>query len=70
MNDLAAVKAGTKNAYDVVPYTGWPFTVFGDGDGGIGGGVAWDPTTRRLYFAADFGDGNQPLVHVFTVGIP
>lgn len=70
VNDLIAVKNGTKNPYDVVPYTGWPMSVFGDADGGTGAGIAWDASTRTMYFAIEGGDGNNPLVHAFHVGIP
>jgi hypothetical protein len=72
--DLAAVKAGTKMPWEVYPYTGWAFKVFGDGDGGescCGGkpvGVAWDPATRLAYMVVGFTNDRAPLVHVFRVG--
>jgi hypothetical protein len=67
-NELLAVKAGTKKPWDVVPYTGWAFKVFGDGNGGKGVGVAWDPATRLAYMVVDRANYPAPLVHVFKVG--
>jgi hypothetical protein len=73
-NDLLAVKNGKKKPWQVYPYTGWAFKVFGDGDGGsdccLGNnvGVAWDPATRLAYMVVQFTNGSAPLVHVFKVG--
>ncbi|MQA28880.1 MAG: hypothetical protein GEU82_03440 [Luteitalea sp.] len=68
VNELLAVKQGSKRPWDVVPYTGWAFSVFGDGSGGRGVGVAWDPATRLAYMVVDRGNYPAPLVHVFKVG--
>jgi hypothetical protein len=74
VNDLLAVKNGQKKPWQVYPYTGWAFKVFGDGDGGAncclgnGVGVAWDPATRLAYMVVQFTNGPAPLVHVFKVG--
>ncbi len=66
VNDYVAAKQGAKQPWDVVPYTGWTFSQFGNG--GSLGGVAWDPTARRMYLLAPGTDGHQPLVHVYSVG--
>jgi hypothetical protein len=68
VNDLLAVKNKQKNPWDVYPYTGWAFKVFGDGNGGAAVGVAWDPATRLAYFVVSYTNGWAPLVHVFRIG--
>jgi len=71
VNDLIAVKNGTKNPYDVVPYTGWSLGVPGDGDGNnLGCGASWDAATRLVYLVCDELDQDRPLVHVYHVGTP
>jgi chitodextrinase len=70
VNDLLAVKNGQKQPWDVIPYTGWAFKVYGDGDGGNPVGIAWDPATRLAYMVVAFTNGVAPLVHVFSVGTP
>jgi hypothetical protein len=70
VNDLIAAKNGTKNPWDVLPYTGWAFKVFGDGNGGQEVGAAWDPATRSAYVIVSYSNGAAPLVHVFRVGTP
>src|SRR5207248_11705240 len=49
VNDLLAVRNGTRNPWDALPYVGWSFSVFGDRSGGGEVGVAWDPATRLAY---------------------
>jgi hypothetical protein len=62
-NELVAVKNGTKNAYDVVPYAVWNLDAsFKDIQG-----VGYDAATRRLYISQTFGDGEQPLIRVYQV---
>ena len=63
-NDLAAVHAGAKQAWAVVPYGIWPLT---DLDDSSVGGAAYDPVTRRIYVSEMFGDGDNPLIHVYTI---
>jgi hypothetical protein len=71
LNDLAAVAAGTKQPYSVLPYAVWPLTtgIVGVGGGGdnIAGGAVYDPTLKRIYFATPFADGTLPLVQVWQV---
>jgi hypothetical protein len=68
VNDLIAAKNGQKNAWDVVPYTGWGFKVPG-GNGTPAVGVAWDSTTRLAYVVVPCSTAQcLPVVHVFRVG--
>ena len=67
-HDLAAVKAGQKQAWAVKPYTVWGLTLPTNGEGsGRIGGAAYDPATGRIFVSQQFGDGIYPVVHVFTV---
>lgn len=73
--DLAAVKAGTKQPYEVAPYAGWPLDPPGyDGQfpgPGAAGGAAFNPTGRLAYVSIRVGDPNStPLVHVYKVAVP
>ena len=43
----AAVKAGTKQPYDLKPYTTW--TLPGGGNSEYSGASTYDPTTGRIY---------------------
>jgi hypothetical protein len=66
-NDLAAVKAGSKKPWDVVPAARWVLP-FSDPSGGYHiGGAAWDPATRRIYVINVFAHGDASVVHVFSV---
>jgi hypothetical protein len=69
VNDYVAVVQGNREPWMVFPYTGWTFTLFGADDMGSGlGGVAWDPSTRRMYLAALCADANcQPIIHAFQI---
>jgi hypothetical protein len=65
-NDLAAVKAGAKQPWQIVPYATWELPGISVGYDGIGG-AAYDPATRRIYVSEKNGDGERPLIHVFKV---
>jgi hypothetical protein len=62
-NDLAAVKAGSKQAWQVVPYATWQL----DFSAKDVGGAAYDPATNRIYVSAQYGDGERPLIHVYSI---
>ena len=64
-NDLAAVRAGTKQPWDVKPYA--TFRLPGLTKAGIGG-VAVDPATGRIFVSEQFGDGAKLRIHVFRIG--
>jgi hypothetical protein len=67
-NDLAAVRAGTKQPYEVTPYATWSLGDFGQvGDDFATGGAAFDPATGRVYLSEIGGDGDRPLIRVYQV---
>ncbi len=70
--ELAQVKAGQKQAWEVRPYAHWPLELPLASGSRLTGGAGYDPTTRRIYLSAlkaDPGDGyfNGPLIHVLQV---
>jgi len=70
LNDLAAVRAGKKKPWDVVPYGVWPFDLPIAAKVMLVGGVGYDAEHQRIYFAqvqADEPGGFQPIIHVFEV---
>ncbi|MGH7172677.1 MAG: PKD domain-containing protein [Gemmataceae bacterium] len=76
-NDLLAVKQGTMQPWQVQPYDVWNFTFPFAGDYGIQvGGVAFDPSTDRLYVSfvnAEYDYTNAPLlpmIGVYQLNIP
>jgi hypothetical protein len=70
-NDLAAVKAGTKNPWDALPYAYWqlplPFAEVGEA---VINGATYDPATQRIFVSQRFGDLDYPVIHVFQVRLP
>lgn len=66
-NDLAAVKAGTKQPWEVQPHETWTLTGIGDEATGAAPltGAYYDDATRRLFVAV--GGGVTPRVHVWSV---
>ena len=72
MNDLAAVRAGTKQPWEVVPYGVWPFAVpFAEPAVRIGG-VGYDASQQILYVSQMYADqdgyGYRPIIHAIKVG--
>ena len=73
-NDLLAVKNGTKNPWDVLPYAQWTYTLpFQQGTARILG-AAYDPATQRIYVSQENGDTDGtyydvPVVHAFQVNL-
>jgi len=68
-NDLAAVKAGTKQYWQVLPYDTWSFELPIASYSRMIYGVTYDQASHRLFLTqkgADF--SASPLVHIFTVG--
>lgn len=68
-NDLAAVKAGQKQPWDVRPYAVWPYTLPLKGGTQIQG-ATYDSATGRIFVTQAYGDGELPVVHVFKVQMP
>jgi hypothetical protein len=62
---LRAVRKGRKRPWQVKPYATWRLRLpFGSGQIG---GAAYDPASGRIYVSQQYGDGTQPLIHVFKV---
>ena len=71
LNDFAAVKAGTKKPWDVVPYDVWPFAFPTEQARIAIGGVSYDAATQTIYVAQTFADTDvyafRPIIHVLRV---
>jgi hypothetical protein len=71
LNDLAAVRSGSKDPWQVVPYAVWPFELPIDEPSKRLGSVAFDPARRRLYVSQLLADRDgydlRPLIHVFRI---
>ncbi|HEX5473153.1 MAG TPA: hypothetical protein VFX12_00715 [Vicinamibacterales bacterium] len=65
-NDLAAVKSGKKQPWDVKPYATWALDLPDTGQNYLGG-AAFDPTANRLYVSQMSADGDNPVIQVFTI---
>lgn len=80
-NDLLAVKNGTKQYWEVVPYARWtlslPFTNETSSTTGTKklGGVAYDPSTQRIFVVQLYADHwadeyePNPIVHVYQLNL-
>jgi hypothetical protein len=66
-NDLAAVKAGTRQPWDVRPYATWYLDGANSNGTASARSMTFDPATRRIYMTEAYGDA--PRVHVWQVGI-
>ena len=65
--DLLAVKQGSKNPWDVLPYALWNLSEMDLNQGtATMRSAVYDPATRRWYVVIDIGD-NTPEVHVYEV---
>jgi hypothetical protein len=71
LNDFAAVKAGTKQAWDVVPYGVWPLNLPTPESTVRLGGVGYDSQRQLLYVSQLRGDpdgyAERPLIHTFRI---
>lgn len=68
-NDLAAVKRREKQPWDVKPYAVWSLSLPFTSDNARIQGAAYDSATNRIFVTQAFGDGDLPLVHVFSIRI-
>lgn len=74
-DDIAAVKAGTKTPWEVMPYSVWDFTLPTTSYNGteratLIGGAAYDPVKNRIYVTQNRIEGQydvMPIIHVFQV---
>lgn len=71
LNDLAAVKAGNKQPWEVVPYAVWPLTLPTPEKDVRLGGVGYDAERQVLYVSQFFADrdglANRPIIHAFRI---
>ena len=76
VNDLARVKAGEMNAYDVRPYEYGIFRTPREGSSHQLGGGAFDPSTGRIYLTAQGADNQQgtyanpPVIMAYKAVVP
>jgi hypothetical protein len=64
-NDLLAVRGGRKRPWAVRPYAAWRLTL-PFGASGIGG-AAYDLRSGRIYVSQQYGNGTDPVIHVFRI---
>jgi hypothetical protein len=71
LNDFAAVKAGTKQPWEVVPYGVWPFDLPTPEQSVKLGGVGYDAATQTLYISQLLADRDgysyRPVIHVLRI---
>lgn len=75
MNDLAAVKAGTMQPWEVMPYGVWPFELPTFEKQVRVGGISYDAERQLLYVTQlyadkDGGYQSRPIIHVFQLDLP
>ena len=72
--DFAAVKAGSKQPWDVVPYAVWPFELPTPESFVRIGGVAYDAQRQLLYIAQYLADQDgyayRPIIHALKINVP
>jgi hypothetical protein len=73
LNDLVAVKNGSKQPWEVVPYATWPLRLPVDTGSNQLSSVAYDSARQLLYLVQPGADpdgyNNRPLIQVFQVAI-
>jgi hypothetical protein len=71
LNDWAAVKAGRKQPWEVVPYGVWPLSLPTPTPDGVIGGVGYDAARQLVYLSQMYADldryASRPVIHVFDV---
>jgi hypothetical protein len=74
LNDLAAVKAGTKQPWEIVPYGVWPITFPTPSPRTVLGGVAYDAERQIVYVAQMSADNcclaEAAVIHAFRLNLP
>lgn len=64
--DLETVRIGMRKPWEVKPYAYWDLPLPEVWRSQVTG-VAYDPSTSRLFVGQGFADGASPLIHVYTV---
>jgi hypothetical protein len=67
-NDLAAVRSGSKQPWQITPYATWALPGL-SGNSEYTGSAAYDPATGRIFVSEMYGDGERPTIHVYKVNI-
>jgi hypothetical protein len=67
-NDLVAVKNGTKQAWEPQPYAVMVLNGMPNSDNDRIKGAGYDPETRRLFIAQDY--GTEPRIEVYQIHVP
>ncbi len=65
-NDLLQVKNGTKQSWEIQPYTSWRLNEMDPSGCGKIKGAGYDPATQRLYLTQEYSE--QPRVDVYQIG--
>lgn len=65
--DLVSVKNGRKSPWDIRPYRIWTYELPFHHENHLIQGVAYDPSTRRIFVSAAHGDDSRPLIHAFVL---
>ncbi|MCC6954482.1 MAG: hypothetical protein IT290_10215, partial [Deltaproteobacteria bacterium] len=65
-NDLLAVKQGSKQPWDVIPYAVWEINQMDNTGSATMNSSAYDPVTKRWYIRQQT-DGRTPEVHVYEI---
>ena len=65
--DLAEVYRGGADAKSIQPYDYWELDLPHSARQTEIGGVAYDPSTGRIFISQGFADGDQPVIHVYTL---
>jgi len=72
LNEFAAVKAGSKNPWDVVPYGVWTFSLPFIAPETRLGGIGYDPSRQILYISQLHADQDnleyRPIIYALKVG--
>lgn len=68
--DLAAVKSGSREPWEIKPYAMWELQLPWDNASRLLGGVAYDPATNRIFVVQSFADSDRPVIQVFTLQFP
>ena len=66
-DDLASVYRGEATPESLRPYDVWQLDLPFDARETSVGGAAYDPETGRIFISQSRADGDQPLIHIFTV---
>jgi hypothetical protein len=71
LNDWAAVKAGRKQPWEVVPYGVWPLSLPTPTPDGVIGGIGYDAARQLVYLSQMYADldgyASRPVIHVFDI---